>query len=413
MFVRHLVIAVLSAVGCAHPAARPVADSPQELPPDHTRHYTIWLGGARVGTATESERWTSRGMTLARNESMRFLRGDAEVSLATSIIIDATIGLSAQRVRWSERGTETREAEAVRSGDGWQLSTGERLTMPAVPAELVPLLVRRDGSFSGPVFLPARGFVTGAGHIEPIADKRLVARIALDAGPLVEATIDLDPDGTPARIVDGEGVIAIRATEHQAREPFEAVDLIAATAIPITGTRGRIATIALDGDIALPPLPGQRAVAGDGIALELDAQLPGALPAGASSRDRTRDIAALVAAVQQRVRPDLAITPAMSRDAHAAAGDCTTFALAYAALATEQRIPTRVVTGLRVDDNERLIRHRWAVSWTGTRWIAIDAAFGRAPAGGNLIGLAVHDADDAGLVAGEAALTLVRGATWR
>jgi hypothetical protein len=52
------------------------------------------------------------------------------------------------------------------------------------------------------------------------------------------------------------------------------------------------------------------------------------------------------------------------------------------------------------------------VSWTGARWIAIDAAFGAVPAGGNLIGLAVHDADDAGLVAGEAALTQVRAASW-
>jgi hypothetical protein len=62
--------------------------------------------------------------------------------------------------------------------------------------------------------------------------------------------------------------------------------------------------------------------------------------------------------------------------------------------------------------DDRLIRHRWAVSWTGARWIAIDAAFGAAPAGGNLIGLAVHDAVDAGLVAGEAALTQVRAARW-
>src|SRR5262249_8997700 len=100
------------------------------------------------------------------------------------------------------------------------------------------------------------------------------------------------------------------------------------------------------------------------------------------------------------------------RDATTAtAGDCTTFALAYAALATRAGIPTRVVTGLRID-KDRLIRHRWAVSWTGKRWIAIDAAFVAVPAGGNLIGLAVHDADDAGLVAGEAALTQVRAATW-
>jgi hypothetical protein len=60
-----------------------------------------------------------------------------------------------------------------------------------------------------------------------------------------------------------------------------------------------------------------------------------------------------------------------------------------------------------------LIRHRWAVSWTGSAWIAVDAAFGAAPAGGDLIGLAVHGADDAGLVAGEAALTMVRSAQRR
>jgi transglutaminase-like putative cysteine protease len=116
--------------------------------------------------------------------------------------------------------------------------------------------------------------------------------------------------------------------------------------------------------------------------------------------------------VQQRITPDLAAGPSRARTATSAtAGDCTTFALAYAALATSRGITTRVVTGLRVDD-ARLVRHRWAVSWTGTRWIAIDAAFGQAPAGGDLVGLAVHGADDAGLVAGEAALTQVTHATW-
>jgi len=59
------------------------------------------------------------------------------------------------------------------------------------------------------------------------------------------------------------------------------------------------------------------------------------------------------------------------------------------------------------------VRHRWAVSWTGRAWIAVDAAFGAVPAGGNLVGLAVHDADDIGLVAGEAALTHLRAATWK
>ncbi|HEX5059444.1 MAG TPA: transglutaminase domain-containing protein, partial [Kofleriaceae bacterium] len=143
-----------------------------------------------------------------------------------------------------------------------------------------------------------------------------------------------------------------------------------------------------------------------------DASLTGELPAGPAHADRSNEIRALVAAVRSRITPDLAASPASARDAATAtAGDCTTFALAYAALAAGRGIPTRVVTGVRIDNN-RLIRHRWAVSWTGTRWIAIDAAFGAVPAGGNLIALAVHDADDAGLVAGEAALTQVRAAAW-
>jgi transglutaminase-like putative cysteine protease len=116
--------------------------------------------------------------------------------------------------------------------------------------------------------------------------------------------------------------------------------------------------------------------------------------------------------VRARITPDLGASATSARDATAAtAGDCTTYALVYAALATERGIPTRVVTGLRID-GDRLVRHRWAISWTGRAWIAVDAAFGAAPAGGDLIGLALHDADDAGLVAGESALTQVHTAAW-
>lgn len=411
-------------VGCAHVAPSGPGDSPAdsvgERHVDQTRHYTIWLGGARVGTATESERWTPRGLGFTRREELRFTRGHAEVRLTTVIEIDTDLGLGARRVRWTETGAEhTREAEATRRDDGWHISTGERLPAGAVPAELVPLLVRRDGRFDGTVFLPARGFVVGSGHIAPVSPEerapartRLVAQIALDDGPVVEATIDLDRDGTPARVVDGEGVIAMRATEVQALEAFPSLDLIAATAIPIAGTR-RGGRLVIDGDLALPALPGQRArPAPAGIELELSANLPGELPDGNRGRDRTSEIRVLVTAVQQRITPDLAAGPARTGSAaDATAGDCTTFALAYAALASSRGISTRVVTGLRVDD-ARLVRHRWAVSWTGTRWIAIDAAYGQAPAGGDLIGLAVHGADDAGLVAGEAALTHVTHAMW-
>ena len=70
---------------------------------------------------------------------------------------------------------------------------------------------------------------------------------------------------------------------------------------------------------------------------------------------------------------------------------------------------------MRVDTdgtNDRLVRHRWAVSWTGRAWIAVDAAFDAAPAGGDLVGLAIvapfPTPTSAGLVAGDAALAHVQ-----
>ena len=398
-------IAVL--VGCAKPL-------PLDPPQPADREYTIWLGGARVGTATETEAWSQRGVVFRRSERMRFLRGNAAIELATVIDIDADPQLAARSVTWSEQsGGESRGARAVREPGGWHVSLGSApLPAAATPAELVPLIVRRDGGFAGTVFLPARGFVAGNGRIDRVAPSRFVAWLALAGGALVEATIDVDRDGSPSRVVDGDGVIAIRATAQQAAEPFPAVDVIAATALPIAGPRGR--RLVLDSDVTPPALPGQHARAtSDGIELELDAHLPGELPSGPASRDRTGEIRALVAQVRHQITPDLAAAPGSPRDAgDAAAGDCTTFALAYAALAAERGIASRVVTGLRVD-GDRLLRHRWTVSWTGRGWIAVDAAFGSAPAGGNLIGLAVGDADDASLIAGEAALAGVRAAAWR
>lgn len=413
--------AVLAA--CAHPAAGvpasvgdlPVGDLPIATPADQHRHYTIWLGGAQVGTAVETERWSDAGLVLRRAETLRFLRGEAAVAMTTTIEVTTDRALVPRRTTWTERGATERHGEGIRDARGWTITVdGARLQLPAsaVPSELVPLLLRRDGRFAGTVFLPARGFVHGHGQVEPVAPARFVARLTLDAGPIAEATIDLAPDGAPARVVDGEGVIAMRATAAQAGARFPLVDLIAATSVPLTGTRSR--RISLVGDLALPPVPGQVARPHRaGLELELSARLPGELPAGPDGHDRSPDIVALVASVQRRIAPDLRAGMASPRDALAATtGDCTTFALAYAALAQRLAIPTRVVTGLRVD-GDRLVRHRWAVSWTGRAWIAVDAAFGAAPAGGDLIGLAVHDADDAGLIAGEAALMQVRAAAWQ
>ncbi len=379
------------------------------------RQYAIWLGGAQVGTAREVESWSARGVVLRRTEAMQFLRGDVPVALATTIEIAADAALVPSRVSWTEQAQASRHGEAVRDATGWTVTDDagvRRLPDHAIPAELTPLLVRRDGRFAGPVFLPARGFVAGAGRIDEVAPRRLVARLTFETGAAAEATIDLGDDGMPVRVVDGDGVIATRITAAEAARPFVPADLIAATAIAVVGAPSH--RVLLQGELAVPAVPGQRAqIVADGVVLELSAQLGGGLPPGAPGADRTREITALVRRVRGRIAPDLAADPASVRTAGAAtAGDCTTFALAYAALAGPRAIPTLVVTGLRVD-GDRLIRHRWAVSWTGRAWIAVDAAFGAVPAGGDLIGLAVHEADDLGLVAGEAALTHVRAATWK
>ncbi|MBX3162034.1 MAG: transglutaminase domain-containing protein [Deltaproteobacteria bacterium] len=413
----------LAALAACAPPPPPATRSQRSPPRDQLREraFTIWLGGGRIGSAVEREAWTADGVTLRRSETMRFLRGDVPVEIATTIEIAANARLEPTRVRWVEHAQVTRSAEARLDPSGWTVTGDGAHWVPpdGVPAELVPLVVRRDGAFTGRVFLPARGFLAGAGKIEPVAPGRLVARLELEGGTLAEATLDVDGDGEVVRVVDGDGVIALRATAAQVAEPFVPVDLIAATSVPITGgsTGGAAARrdrLLLDGDVVLPAVPGQatQASAG-GLEVALSSRLPGALPAQTAGRDRTREIHALVEAVQLRIAPDLRTGPAAARAATSAtAGDCTTFALAYAGLAAERSIPTRVITGYRVD-GERLVRHRWATSWTGVTWIAVDAAFGAAPAGGDLLGLAVHDADDAGLVAGESALAQIRAASWR
>ncbi|HEU0032498.1 MAG TPA: transglutaminase domain-containing protein [Kofleriaceae bacterium] len=401
---RALSVVGLSLLACA-PRPLPAERDAPELPASRERHYTIWLGGARVGSATEREQWSAHGVTLRRDETMRFLRGDQLVALATTIEIEADRALVPSRVAWTEHGQHDRRADARREGDRWIMSSGQSLAGAAIPAELVPLVTRRDGGFAGPVFLPARRFLAGTGRIEAVAPTRLVARIELDGGAIAEATIDVDRDGSYARVVDGDGVIALRATAEQAARPFEPVDLIAATALPIAGTRTD--TLVLDTALVPPPLPGQLARREpDGVAIAL-------APARHDARDRIAEIRAIVAQVRRRIAPDLGARPGTAHDAASAtAGDCTTFALAYAAHATRRGIATRLVTGFRID-GARLVRHRWAISWTGRAWIAVDAAFGAVPAGGDLVGLAMHDADDAGLVAGEATLAQVHGAAWR
>jgi hypothetical protein len=348
--VRVIAIAVLAA--CARPPASGLGeplewgDRPEprvrggalEPAGDPVRRYTIWLGGARIGTAVETEAWSAAGVTLARTESLRFLREDTEVTIETAVEVVADRALVPVRVAWM--GTPGGRATAVRGPGGWSITGAgagaPRVRPDAVPAELVPLLVRRDGGFAGAVFLPARGFVGGEGRVDAVAPGRLLARLRHGGGAVAESTIDVGPDGAYARIVDGDGVIAIRATAAEAAAPFPRVDLIGQAAVPIAGAPGPGRRLVVTGDLALPGLPGQVAHArADGVELELSPRLGGDLGAAAPGPDRTREIGALVAQVRARIAPDLAAGPVLAAAASAAtAGDCTTYALAYAARRT-------------------------------------------------------------------------------
>ena len=92
---RTAVLVVLAA--CTHPIARP-PDAPNDAHDDAERYFTIWLGGAQVGTAVETERWSSTGVVLRRTEALEFLRGDAPVALTTTIEIHASRALIHERV---------------------------------------------------------------------------------------------------------------------------------------------------------------------------------------------------------------------------------------------------------------------------------------------------------------------------
>src|SRR4051812_3673235 len=169
---RSLAVVCAWCAACAAPAGRSPAhgDAPaaDRLPADAERHYAIWLGGAQVGTAEETEQWSTAGVIVRRSEAMRFLRGDVEVALATTIEITADRALAPSRVTWRENAQTTRPGGGGRDATGWVIRDGAgagRLPADAIPAELAPLVVRRDGRFAGRVFLPARGFVAGLGRI--------------------------------------------------------------------------------------------------------------------------------------------------------------------------------------------------------------------------------------------------------
>jgi hypothetical protein len=411
------VLVVLAASACAAPrtVGPDVSDAPAP-PRDAIRYYTLWWHGERIGSAVEEERATRSGIHLERRERVVVRRGDQLSATELVIAIDADAALRATAVTATLRdGATERLGRAERSPDGWRITVdGEPpRTAPAdaEPSELVPLIVRRDGGFTGAVLLPGRGFAIARGRVEREGPDRYRASITTELGAL-EAAITVDGAGDAVVVAAADGVVARRASAAEVARRFAPAEAIAAGALAVTGAVGvrdtvdlRIAAITRG---APPPLPGQRVRVGDdGWRVALDAALPGALPPGRGTADVTA-IAALARRVAADITDDLGAS-ATGDPRHAVAGDCTVHALAFAARAGDAGIDTRIVTGYRLD-GDHLIRHRWALAWTGAAWIAVDPTFGEAPAAPRLLGLAVHGVSSAELALADAAFAGTGGA---
>ena len=305
---------------CAAPRA-PVAFDDDLAAPARSveRDYTLAWRGARIGDAIERETWRGDGVRLVRRERVRVTRGGAPAATDVEVAIDADRALVASRVEWRELRSDGAPgaARAVRGARGWRIEiAGEPVrTAPgaAVPEELVPLIVRRDGEFHGLVLLTGRGLALARADVTARGPGALRATIATDAGALA-ADVTVDAAGDPLAIVGSDGVVVRRASRVRARRRLRSA----------RGRRRR-------GDRARPRAARGSRRADRDRARRRDARAAAgaARPAG---RRRRRTLA-------RRARPapatdSVAALRAIAQDVFASErGDCTAHALAFVARA--------------------------------------------------------------------------------
>jgi hypothetical protein len=338
------------------------------------RWYRMTWRGHAIGWAMDRTSTTDAGVRIVRREHFEIRRGDAPVTTTMTIAIDADRDLVPATIDVLEIDAgKTWSALARRDADGW-IVDGERVAPPSTPSELIPALVARDGSFSGPIVLPGWRFATGHGAVIAAGSGRLAARTVV-AERAIDATIELAGDGEPAMVADSTGVVATRVDRDVAVAVWEPVDMVAAGAIALPGPATAPLDLAIASTTALPAAPGQR-VGKRRVVIDPDA--PGALAPGPKGARRDDAIRHLAGVAERALTPDLG-----------AGGDCTAYALAFGAAARDAGIPFRIVTGF-VGEDTALVRHRWAIAWTGTRWIAVDPSLGEAPARRPLLSIAIH-----------------------
>jgi hypothetical protein len=380
-------VGVLALAGCPPPKG-PVSVDEQER---RERWYRLAWHGAPVGWAVERE----SDDTITRVEHVVVRRGGATVTTDLTIDVGVAADLSPRSLRVSKRenGVETR-ATATLAADGWHRDGAATAFAPpdAVPSELVPALVRVRGTFAGPVILSGWDLAVGDGVVIGAGDRRLATRIVV-GDQAIDAAVEVDLRGNTVHVADSTDTESTRvADEATATAPFTPTDVVAAAAIPLPDAMRPVkVTLTARGTTRPPPLvPGQRVdVDGRRWSATLDPALPGDLPKEAATPSTQAEIDELARSVHETMEPSLAGNTA-------SAGDCTAYAVAFAAYAGMAGIPVQVVTGYVVEGNA-LVRHRWNVAWNGSRWITVDAS--QPGASAPRLGVALSDASVVGLLA--------------
>lgn len=400
-------------------------------------HFHITWNGTRIGDAGESLRaHGDAGLRFERRERITVRRGDALAHSETELVVDTDPALRARRVAVRQIASGAlRHGLAERNARGdWLVTYADEpprlIPGNTVPAELVPLLVAAAPGqsavrFDGPVMLPGYGFAIAQLRVEAEDARHLMATLSTAEGELRSRFV-LGQGGTLVRVEGEDGSGAARVDAAMAAAPFEAPEIVDAASIRIArvprDAAGPVEHLLLEPlapDRPLPPsLPGQHIEAqygawsvrlsdGDAFAPPVSSTsyppaAPDAAPDGELERLAARILAGSTPGVAREEAFALARATAtlLADDLGAPAGnaytalmsgrgDCTAHAVLFAALAHARGIPVRLVTGFRVDE-DRLVRHRWAIVAVDGTWIAVDPTFGEAPSSPRLIGLAVH-----------------------
>lgn len=439
-------LGILAAGASCAPRPRPAPTSPSLAPPQHLqRWYALEFESARIGWAEEDEYRDGDRLRWSRREYLQFRRGEQQVALDTRLNLEGGIGADAVsaadlvtiEVRAcvvdigdakSRTGDPPKAGSAPRcNGDSAALSyrgharrdatswtiiddRGTRqLPHQAQPAEWFDLLPQRSDFTATPIFFAARRFAIGRGSRRWIDARTWIGAVVVD-GATLEVSTELGDDDRPRVTIDATGLVATRVSQSPSQVAFPLADLVALSSVSISGRRSRTAadgsahrhTIKLDFPSPAPPPP---LAPGQHITADLSAWT---IELGSLSTDVVAaDEQATVSAIREVAAAIADDAPGLA--AGAGRGDCTAHALRYAAAARQRGWPTQLATGFVLVDST-LIRHRWAVTWTGRRWIAIDPSADPSAPEPRLFTLAIHRATIEALVAAEVAFTPLRGA---